>query len=569
MEEEFKISDYKPAINFKDLLLKVVRNWWLFVVFIAISVLTAYQVNLRKKDKFRVKSQFVVSNDKNPFFTSNTNLTFNWGGASNKIQTHITLFKSRTHNEKVVEYLQYYVDYKKQAKYWAFDAYKKTPFLVEVDTSAYQLLNTAIQIKPIDESSYQLSYKTDAPRKQVQHYGSKDIKVVTVKTGEFKRNCKFDSIVELPFLRFTLKKNKESQSLNYKPFTISFKNFDAVVKSYLGISVSSIAAGSPIINIALKGSNKHRLVDYLNASVEVLSRDQLARKNLFATKTIEFVDKMLDSLRNSVLNSEDELNSFYRGAKSMNLSNEASKLSEKLTKLDIEKNALDKKYDYLNVLEKYLVNKKEYTDVPAPSIVGIEETNIVANVNKIIGLSVDRSKFGYAVREDSPIFAEIDRDINSLKAVLFENISSYRSVLDLEKRSVNKDLYAAEGDFSNLPEDQQKLGNIQRQYNLSNNLYQLFLGKKSEAKMIKAASVSDLLVIDKAKVVSALTVGPNKDINYIIALILGIAIPTMIIVILFLLNTNITGPKDVEFLSNIPILGVVGKSKKFYDFNGF
>ncbi|MGB1270240.1 MAG: sugar transporter, partial [Flavobacteriaceae bacterium] len=114
MEDEFKISDYTPVINFKDLFFKILKNWWLYVLFLVLSFITAYQINLRKRDKFSIKSQFVVSNDKNPFFTSNTNLTFNWGGASDKIQTTTTLFKSRTHNEKVVEYLQYYVNYKKQ-----------------------------------------------------------------------------------------------------------------------------------------------------------------------------------------------------------------------------------------------------------------------------------------------------------------------------------------------------------------------------------------------------------------------------------------------------------------------
>lgn len=163
MEEEFKISDFKPAINFKDLFFKIVQNWWLYALILLISLITAYQINLRKKNKYVVKSQFVVSNDKNPFFTSNTNLTFNWGGASDKIQTTTTLFESRTHNEKVVEYLQYYVKYEKQAKYWTYDAYKKTPFLVHVDTSAYQLLNTVIHIKPLDESSYELSYNHTIP----------------------------------------------------------------------------------------------------------------------------------------------------------------------------------------------------------------------------------------------------------------------------------------------------------------------------------------------------------------------------------------------------------------------
>ena len=560
MEEEFKISDYKPMINFKDLFFKIIKKWWLYLIFLIVCFFTAYQVNLRKKSNYSVVSQVVVSNDKNPFFSSNTNIAFNWGGASDKIQTTITLFKSRTHNEKVVEYLQYYVGYKKQAKYWTYDAYKEVPFIVKVDTSAFQILNNTIVIKPIDDFKYELSYVLGTNSIQVQHYGTKRKKVIKVVPKEIKKVYAYGDLVESTGVKFTLHKTTDDLLVNFDSFNLSFIDFDTAVKKYRGVGTRSIIAGSPIIDLSMKGGNKHRIVDYLNASVKVLSRDQLARKNLFATKTIDFVDKMLDSLRLRVLNNEDELNSFYKKTKTMNLTNEGSKLSGELTSLDIEKNTLEKKYDYLNILEQYLLNKKEYTDVPAPSIVGIEEANIVSNINKIIQLSVERSKYGYAVREDSPIFAELDRDVNSLKVVLYENIASYRTVLDLDKNAINKQLYKTENEFSELPEDQQKLGNIERQYNLSNNLYQLFLGKKSEAKMIKAASVSDLIIIDDAKVSGVRTTGPNKQINYVIAGVIGFLIPTLIIILLFLLNTNITSIEDVEFLSKIPILGVVGKS---------
>jgi len=560
MEEEFKISDYKPMINFKDLFFKVIKNWWLYLVFLLGCFFIAYQVNLRKKPLYSVGSQVVVSNDKNPFFSSNTNIAFNWGGASDKIQTTIVLFKSRTHNEKVVEYLQYYVNYEKQAKHWVYDAYKEVPILVEVDTSAYQMLNNNIVIKPIDDFKYELSYVLRTSSLQVQHYGTKRKKVIKVTPKEIKKVYAYGDIVESTGVKFKLHKTTDALLTNLDSFKVSFIDFDTAVKKYRGIGIRSIIAGSPIINLSMKGGNKNRIVDYLNASVKVLSRDQLARKNLFATKTIDFVDKMLDSLRLRVLNNEDELNSFYKKTKTMNLAGEGSKLSEKLTNLDVEKNALEKKYQYLKILEEYLLNKKEFADVPAPSIVGIDESNIVGNINKIIKLSVERSKYGYAVREDSPIFAELDRDVNSLKVVLYENIASYRTVLDLDKNEINKQLYKAESEFSELPEDQQKLGNIERQYNLSNNLYQLFLGKKSEAKMIKAASVSDLIVIDGAKASGVRATGPNKQINYIVAGVIGFLIPTLIVVLLFLLNTNITSVQDVEFLSKVPILGVIGKS---------
>ena len=50
--------------------------------------------------------------------------------------------------------------------------------------------------------------------------------------------------------------------------------------------------------------------------------------------------------------------------------------------------------------------------------------------------------------------------------------------------------------------------------------------------------------------------------NYVIALVLGLLLPMLLITALFLLNTNITDPKDITFLSRIPLLGVIGKSNE-------
>ena len=223
---------------------------------------------------------------------------------------------------------------------------------------------------------------------------------------------------------------------------------------------------------------------------------------------------------------------------------------------------VNKKLKYLNVLEGYLRSKNDFINVPAPSIAGIEELNIVNNVSQIIELSVKRSSLKYSLKECAPAFYDLDTSINSLKTVLLENIFSYRSALNIEKKSVDKRLDKIESELSTLPEDQQQLINIERKYNLSSELYDLFLGKRSEAALIKAANVSDLITIDEAKDVGGGLIGPDKQLNYIIAIGLSFLLPTLIIVVLFLLNNKITGPEDIGFLTKIPILGVVGKSNR-------
>jgi len=560
MEEEFNISEFKPLINLKELFFKILGYWPLYVVSLVICFVVAYSVNVRKQSVYRMSTQVVVSTAENPFFSSSTSLTFNWGAGTEKVHTTKTLLKSRTHNEKVVEYLQFYINYQKQAKYWSYDAYKKSPYLVKVDTTHVQLVGKQISVTPISATEFELSIDFNASNARVFHYGVKKYSNIEVKQGVFTKKYSVDEPIVLPFMSMTFLPYLEIPFSN-EGFKISLSDFNATVSGNRAIAISSNRDSPAILNLSKGGANKHRIVDYLNASVKVLSRDELERKNIFATNTIKFVDSMLFGLKNQVKANEDAINDFKQRTKSLNLEEDAVKLSEDLSSVDMEKELITKKLDYLSELEKYLKSNRDYKNVPAPSVTGVDEINIVENVGGIISLSVERSQYKFTLREGAPKFAELDRDINSLKTVLLENIKAYRSALGIELRAVNRKLSKIQKQFENLPSDQQEYIKIERKYALSSGLYDMFLSKRTEAGLIKAANVSDLLVIDEAKDVGNGPIGPNHKFNYILALTIGLLIPTIIAIILFLLNNKISGPKDIEFLSKIPILGVVGKSK--------
>ena len=80
MEEEFTLSEFKPMINFKELFFKILSYWPWYVVSLIICFTVAYSVNVRKQNVYNMATQVVVSTAENPFFSSSTSLTFNWGG---------------------------------------------------------------------------------------------------------------------------------------------------------------------------------------------------------------------------------------------------------------------------------------------------------------------------------------------------------------------------------------------------------------------------------------------------------------------------------------------------------
>ncbi len=139
MSENLDINEVQSTFDFKGFLFKLVRFWPLFVVSLGIAFAAARYINVRKLPVYQMSNLVSIKDDQNPFFTSNTSLTFNWGGTTDKVNTSVITLRSRTHNEKVVERLQFYKDYQKEGTSQLVHSSKATPFFLECHTSIEQI----------------------------------------------------------------------------------------------------------------------------------------------------------------------------------------------------------------------------------------------------------------------------------------------------------------------------------------------------------------------------------------------------------------------------------------------
>ena len=562
MREDVNIIDGHSTFDFKGFIFKVLSYWKLFVICILLGCLVAYYLNVRKKNIYALESLITIENEQNPFFTSNTSISFNWGGVTGKVETVLTSLKTRNHNEKVVDSLEFYLQYLKKGKYHLEDIYKKSPFYLEIEKDKWQILDRIIGIRFLNVSEYELFVDEDFLSTQIQRYSNREKKSVQIPEGSFPKKYKIGEKVSLPYLNFTLNLREGVVAVPESEYYFRFENFDAIVNKYKSsVAVSPNTKGSSILKLRLTGTNKAKIVDFLNATTEILSKTDLERKNLYATKTIEFIDNQLDSVSKDLKDVEKELNTFRKTNKMYDIDEGNKDLTSKLQEADFKQTESQSKLDYLSSLENYLSTKTNYADISAPSAVGIDDGNIISSVERITSLSIHRQTLEYTTREGSGLFKDIDRKISAEKNVLLELISSTRKTIQFNLSVVNRDLAKLENKISELPEDQQQLLKIQRQYNLNEETYNVFLTKRGEASVVKAANVSDIIVMDEAKDIGGGLIGPNRDLNYFIALFVGILIPLVYIFIIVFLDNNIHVPADIVALTNIPILGVVGKNK--------
>ncbi len=188
MNEEFEFLEKQNIFDFKAFLFRALSYWKFFVLCIGIGLIIAYQLNIRKQKSYRLSTQISIQDDKNPLFTSNTSLTFNWGGVTGKVQTVVVSLKSRSHNEKVVERLKFYMQYLKQGRFRLEDVYKATPFVFHPSDSFGQLLGKPIKIQFLNNNEFKLEIEFPGTKAATQNYADKKISVVDVDPGIILKN---------------------------------------------------------------------------------------------------------------------------------------------------------------------------------------------------------------------------------------------------------------------------------------------------------------------------------------------------------------------------------------------
>ena len=124
---------------------------------------------------------------------------------------------------------------------------------------------------------------------------------------------------------------------------------------------------------------------------------------------------------------------------------------------------------------------------------------------------------------------------------------------DMDKRIVE-----VEKEARKLPATERELIGIERKFNLNNDIYTYLLEKRAESGIAQASNIPNNKILDIARVDNAAKVSPKNSMNYMIALVIGLAIPLVIILMFDYFNNKIIDKSDIENNTNVPIMGSIG-----------
>ena len=342
-----------------------------------------------------------------------------------------------------------------------------------------------------------------------------------------------------------------------RPIVVSWTNVRSMAKAYAGkLGVSLATKESSVIVLSMNDTYPARAESVLNSLIDVYNEVWINNKNRSAINTSEFINERLVVIEKDLAAVEETLKEY----KSKNNLTDIKASGQAY--LQESSHYATRSFELNNQLSiaKYI---KDYLNDPAcrntliPSNLGLTNGSVEAQIGDYNKLILQRDRLLAGSSESNPIISDINTAIASIRESILRSIDNLIATLDLQIKKINSQERHILSRIASISGQELQLLTIERQQQITQNLYIFLLQKREENELAALVNVGNTRVI-QAPDGSSAPVSPNKKMIFLVALVLGLGIPFGIFFLLKMLDNTIKVKADlgrlaVPFLAEIPL----------------
>lgn len=526
---DFNLDD-ESSFDYKEWGSKLIHHWYIILTAIIIALTLAYLSNRKWKPQYKVQAQVILGGT-----TQGASYAFMQGfnsDAFNSKNDQLILFGRDELILRTINKLPLQIEYFSQGRFKRNYFYKD---LSPITLSAFNIKQEAFYSDFIfqekENDSFVLSIE-DSEGKTIFH--------TQAKFNEFFNTNYFSGIIQ------------KNATRRIEKLFIRFRSIESLQEEFTQRLSFSLLEGTSVASVSLTGEQAERDKDFIDGICAEFLTDNLERKNLEANRTIEFIDNQLILMSDSLASSNKRIHQFRKNNQIINLESYMNGLLSQSTDFKSKDIELNLKEAYFSYLDSYIRENAENEQILAPSTLGISDPILIDLVNKINDLQVKRATIG----TENPFFEKYTTELNNLKSTLFEVLKNIKNIYQMDRKNIEKQYADVLKEIENISEKESEILDVERQHQINNNYYTYLLQKRSEAQIRKASNISDITILQKAKIIS-LTNQHIKRTTYIKFLAISIAIAILLIVLKEFINNTIKTTAELEKATKFSVLGSI------------
>ena len=539
-------TEQEEQVDYKALFFKYLIHWKWFVASIVVCLIGGWIYLHYTTPVYSITGSVIIKDNKKNS-SAGTGLgdleDLGFYSSTSNFDNEVEVLHSRTLLKKVVEELDLYINYRTRENLRPVELYKDTPVKVWLTPEeAEKLPNGAAVLEVVLKPGGKLSVSTEIDEQEFKQDFDKLPALLTTPYGTFSFTPGDSAIVE---------KEQEITVTVAAPRIMANGYADA-------LSVEPTSKTTTIAQITLQNTSPQRGVDFINKLIEIYNRDANDDKNEVASKTAEFIDERIKIINGELGTTEKELETFKRDAGLTDLKSDAQLALSENSEYEKKRAENSTQLRLVQFLSEYANNPDHAYEV-LPVNVGLTDTGLTELINRYNEMLLERKRLLRTSSESNPVVVNLDASIRAMRSNVQTTILSVQKGLMITKADLERQAGKYAGRITSAPGQERQLVSISRQQEIKAGLYLMLLQKREENAITLASTANNARIVDEAQA-GLLPVSPKGKLIYLIAFVLGIAIPVGIIYIIELLRYKIEDRSDVEKLTTVPIIGDIPAS---------
>ena len=539
-------TEQEEQVDYKALFFKYLIHWKWFVASIVVCLIGGWIYLHYTTPVYSITGSVIIKDNKknNSVSTGLADLEdLGFYSSTNNFDNEVEVLHSRTLLKKVVEELDLYINYRTRENLRPVELYKDTPVKVWLTPEeAEKLPNGAAVLEVVLKPGGKLSVSTEIDEQEFKQDFNKLPALLTTPYGTFSFTPGDSAIVE-----------KEQE------ITVTVAAPRIMANGYANaLSVEPTSKTTTIAQITLQNTSPQRGVDFINKLIEIYNRDANDDKNEVASKTAEFIDERIKIINGELGTTEKELETFKRDAGLTDLKSDAQLALSENSEYEKKRAENSTQLRLVQFLSEYANNPDHAYEV-LPVNVGLTDTGLTELINRYNEMLLERKRLLRTSSESNPVVVNLDASIRAMRSNVQTTILSVQKGLMITKADLERQAGKYAGRITSAPGQERQLVSISRQQEIKAGLYLMLLQKREENAITLASTASNARIVDEAQA-ELFPVSPKGKLIYLIAFVLGIAIPVGIIYIIELLRYKIEDRSDVKKLTTVPIIGDIPAS---------
>ena len=549
--KELEINESNSSFDFATLYRTIVLNWYWFLLSLIIfgSLGAIYLRYVTPMYQSTAKLLIKDESNSNRRGSSLQNMS-NLGIISNStgIDNEMEILTSHSIAEDAIRDLKLYVNYTTKGRVKDIILYRNQPLNVDVDQAHLERLNAPINLSITRDS---LTYTVTGTYYVPTNDNSNE--------GPYSINRKFTSLPATIVTRagiITISPNYGHSLKNADVLNVSILSPRMASNKYVNeLQVAQTAKSTSIAQLQLIDEVPQRSLDYLKQLAIVYNRQANEDKNTIALRTDKFINDRLGKINAELGKTEGQLQNYKQQNGIVELKMNAGNSVANQNSSELKLAEVETQIELFNTIAREVESSSRNLSQVIPSNVGLDDQSSTSLINKYNELVLERNRLLRSASESSPVVEPLTAQIRELNGNIRRAIGAARQNLQIQRDAVLAQVNKFNEQVAETPQQERMLTQIDRQQEVKSGLYLMLLQKSEENNISLAATADKGKLIDDPQLLGKIS--PKSTSIMLVALLIGLALPVLVILILQFFRYKIEGHDDVARLTKLPIIADV------------